>query len=96
MENVIAGVFDAVLSKKVKANSKADTDTDLLEQIETVSQRLESVASHFENQSDPDLIEASIYETKSLSARYRYLLRQAREKGITKSLNNILQHEQHY
>lgn len=96
MEGVIAGVFDAVLSKKTKANNKTDVKSDLLEQIDSVRQKLETVASHFEIQSDPDLIEANIYETKSLSARYRYLLREAHKQGVTKSMDNILQHGQHF
>jgi len=35
----------------------------------------------FEMESDPDMIEAYIYEQKALSARYRYLLKTAKEQG---------------
>ena len=34
-------------------------------------------------ESDSDLIEACIYEMEALRARYRYLLKAAREQGIT-------------
>ena len=92
MEGVIAGVFDVVLNKKVKIEERPD----LLSEIETVRQRLETVASHFENQTDPDLIEASIYETKSLTARYRYLFREARRLGLTKDTGDVLTRSEHF
>jgi len=34
-------------------------------------------------ESDSDLIEACIYEMEALRARYRYLLKAAREQGLT-------------
>jgi len=33
--------------------------------------------------SDPELVEASVYEINSLKARYNYLIRQAKEQGGT-------------
>jgi hypothetical protein len=92
VEGAIVGAFDSVINKR----SKADTNNNLLEEIENVKMRLDTAASHFESQSDPDLIEASIYEMKSLSARYRYLMREAKRTGVTKSINNILEHTGHF
>ena len=37
----------------------------------------------FEMEEDEDLIDASIYQRESLNARYRYLLRQAKENNIS-------------
>ena len=37
----------------------------------------------FEMEDDEDLIDASIYQRESLNARYRYLLRKAKENHIT-------------
>lgn len=88
MEGALNGVFGAVLSKREKVN----TGVNLLGEIEEVKLKLDTVASHFETQSDPDLVEASIYEMKSLSARYRYLLREARRTGITRSISHSLTH----
>lgn len=92
MEGVITGVFDVVLNKKVKVEKRSD----LLEEIETIRQRMDTVASHFESQTDPDLIEACIYETKSLSARYRFLFREARRLGLTKGKEDILTHSERF
>lgn len=91
MEGAIVGAFESVLNKKGKVGTK----NNLIEEMETVRTKLETATSHFESQSDPDLIEASIYEMKSLSARYRYLLREARQEGITKSMSDILEHTGH-
>lgn len=88
MEGIITGVFEVDINKKTRL--RAEDGTNLLSQIEAVRQRIETVASNFEMQTDPDLIEASIYESMSLAARYRYLNREARRLGLTKSKDNII------
>ena len=54
-----------------------------IEAIREVCQQLDLVQARFSMESDPDLIEGCIFEMESLRARYRYLLRTAREQGIT-------------
>ena len=54
----------------------------ILLQIRDTSQRLESAYNRFENESNEDLLDSIIYEIQSLKALYRYLLKQAKEKGI--------------
>ena len=51
--------------------------------IREVCASIDAAQSRFQQESDPDLIESAIYELQSLRAKYRYLLRTAREKGIT-------------
>ena len=48
------------------------------EQIKTIT----TGAVQFAQEVDPDLSEGCIYEMESLRARYRYLLRTAREQQI--------------
>ena len=55
----------------------------IIESIRSVCERMDVVQSQFEVETDPDLIEATIYELQSLRARYRYLLKTARMQGIT-------------
>lgn len=55
----------------------------LLQSIRDVCQRLEALESCFSMQQDADLIEACIYEQEALRAQYRFLLRQAKQAGIT-------------
>lgn len=50
--------------------------------IREVCAGIDAAQSRFEQESDPDLIEAAIYEMQSLRAKYRYLLRMARTQGI--------------
>lgn len=54
----------------------------ILLQIRDTSQRLESAYSRFENECNEDLLDSIIYEIQSLKALYRYLIKQAKEKGI--------------
>lgn len=54
----------------------------VLLQIRDTSRRLESAYSRFENESNEDLLDSIIYEIQSLKALYRYLIKQAKEKGI--------------
>lgn len=66
-----------------KAIFKTDPKPDKIhEAIREVCTRLEMVNSRFEMENDSDLIEACIYEMESLRARYRYLIRTAKNQGI--------------
>lgn len=66
----------AILKDEVPTNQ-------LLEDIREVCLRLENANTRFKMEQDSDLIEATIYEMESLRARYRYLLRMARNQGLT-------------
>lgn len=78
MEGVLNGTFNNVF-KQSESDKSGD---ELLCEIEAVKQGLNSVSSRFEFQSDPDLVESCIYEMQALTARYRYLLREARRTGL--------------
>lgn len=54
----------------------------VLLQIRDTSRRLESAYSRFENECNEDLLDSIIYEIQSLKALYRYLIKQAKEKGL--------------
>ena len=60
------------------------------ESIRDVCRKMENAYDRFEFESDPDLIEASIYEIESLKARYRYLLKRAKQQGLTCPANSGL------
>lgn len=55
----------------------------LIQSIREVCMLMDMTQSRFEQESDPDLIESSIYEMQALRAKYRYLLRMARSQGIS-------------
>ena len=53
----------------------------IISAIRQVCESIDAVQSRFEQETDPDLIEACVYELQSLRARYRYFLRVARSEG---------------
>ena len=59
------------------------TPSETQEAIREVCAGLREVQSRFAMESDSDLIEACIYEMEALRARYRYLLRIAKQEGLT-------------
>ena len=65
--------------KRKKKDSVYQIREQLKQEIETLQQSLETANSNFDNVSDPDLVDSSIYELNALSFRYKYLLRQMRE-----------------
>lgn len=50
--------------------------------IRQVCEDIDAAQNRFQCETDPDLIEASVYELQSLRSRYRYFLRLARSEGI--------------
>ena len=61
---------------KNKKNPACQAKAELMQEIESLQQALETAHSNFENVCDPDLIDSYIYEINALSFRYKYLLRQ--------------------
>lgn len=61
----------------------------VLAELREVCQRLNLANQRFSLEQDGDLIEACIYEQEALRARYRYLLKAAREKRVTAPLAGI-------
>ncbi|ADU26233.1 DUF2508 family protein [Ethanoligenens harbinense] len=83
MEGVIAGFLETAVHLRRTAAGQ-DGHMQLLDEIEAVKARLEHVSARFDLQSDPDLLEECIYEMQALTARYRYLTREARRQGVTR------------
>lgn len=54
----------------------------IIEAIRRVCADIDAAQSRFQQETDADLIEASVYELQSLRAKYRYFLRVARSEGI--------------
>ena len=59
-----------------------EDENDLLEDIRSTALQLNSVREWFNSESDADMIESCVYHLESLEARYRYLLRLAKERGL--------------
>ncbi|MBQ3055279.1 MAG: DUF2508 family protein [Oscillospiraceae bacterium] len=55
----------------------------LLNELERALATLRAARTAFSEARDPDLIEALIYEMKTAEARYCFLLKKAKENGLT-------------
>ena len=62
----------------------------LLSQIKESKRCLELAYSNFDNMTEPDLIDCSIYELKAAQARYEYLLSCAKEYNISCLYDQII------
>ncbi len=59
--------------------SREETRQALTESLRQTRQRLNQAYHDFNNVSDPDLVEACVYEINALRARHCYLLRRVKE-----------------
>lgn len=62
----------------------------LIQSIRDVCRRMEALESQFSVISDNDLMEACIYEMEALRAQYRFLLRRAKETGVSGVSEKVL------
>ena len=63
------------LRKGVKDNKRDK----ILEEIKLVKSQLHNASTRFDLESDSDLVEATIYEMEALKAKYRHLLKLAKQ-----------------
>ena len=54
----------------------------LLDDIDFVSQRLERIQESYDMTSEPELVDALIYEEMAMRSRFSYLIRIAKENNI--------------
>ena len=67
---------------KKKQAQQPDGRGQLIEDLREVRRQLEGNHAFFALEADEDLLDAAIYQREALQARYRYLLRLARESNI--------------
>ncbi|MDD2955004.1 MAG: DUF2508 family protein [Oscillospiraceae bacterium] len=85
MEGILKGI--RVLAGET---AKDEECGELIRELHRVKNRLDTVNRNFDMTADEDLLESYIYELNALLARYRYLLRTAREKRAKSDLRGIL------
>ena len=56
----------------------------LIREIARTRQEIEDAYNHFQNASDPDLIDCYTYEIYSVQKRYKFLLEQVRQIDLQK------------
>lgn len=77
----------SVLSVFSKQQEKQDqiSHRALLDELDATLKELRYARSCFENASDPEIVDACVYEIKSAEARYSFLLRKAKECGASRT-----------
>ncbi len=86
MENILKKI--RLGKAQVKPTGKSDL---LIHEIREVCARINRAYTLFEMEDDQDLIEAAIFELESLKSRYRYLLKEARERNINCAPFEVIQ-----
>lgn len=81
MEGILQAVLRPISATIVKAVPKKDDA--LIEEIESVKAQLKNAQNRFNLFTDFDMTDSCIYEMEALEARYRYLIKQAKEKNIS-------------
>lgn len=84
MESTIISKKDYVKKRKVASKSRnyIKDKKYIVRAIEDIKNELKMVRMSFDYASDPKLIESIIYRERDIIARYEYLIRQAKKKGI--------------
>jgi len=59
---------------------KPDDKAAMKNDIAFIKKQLEIAKNRFENESDSDLVDSCIFEINALQAKYRYLLKLAKQK----------------
>ena len=67
---------------KKKQARQPDEREQLIRDIREVRRQLEAAHAYFAMESDEDLLDAAIYQREALHARYRHLLRLAKENNV--------------
>ena len=68
---------------KRRENTHDSTRAQLQRELHATGQALREAYDKFNYVSEPELVEASVYEISALKARYSYLLRQIKEGGTS-------------
>jgi len=82
---VLENRFPFLLKLKNKSEKKkiAEYNKEILNDIHDVKNQLEAVEKKYNLFCDADLVESLIFEERALKAKYAYLLRLAKTKGVT-------------
>lgn len=82
--NFVTGILSGERKKRLaEAAAEEERRRAFIEELERCTKQLEKVRKDYDMVWEDELIEALIYEEKALFARYAYLLRKAKENGIS-------------
>ncbi|MGB9812643.1 MAG: YaaL family protein [Thermovenabulum sp.] len=79
-KNNVLSWLSALFFEEVEEENVKD---DLVEELKRAKNEWIAAEKYFESVSDPDLVEYAIYNIEAAKRKYIYLLKKAREEGIT-------------
>lgn len=79
-KNNVLSWLSALFFEEVEEENVMD---DLVEELKKAKNEWIAAEKYFESVSDPDLVEYAIYNMEAAKRKYIYLLKKAREEGIT-------------
>ena len=81
--SVRRGLMGKLLELVRQSQETVSVKDEITNEISTILDRLGVVEAALSLETDEDLIDAGIYEIKSLNCRYTYYLKQAKKLGIS-------------
>lgn len=82
MEGILQTFLKPIYATKTKSKSTVVKNDDVIAEINAVKEQLRNVQNRFDLYTDFDLTESCIYEMEALEARYRYLIKQAKNQNV--------------
>lgn len=78
-----------IYSYLIKKIDYSKEEKEIIEAIEQTILEMEVARSAFQNACDDKLIESLIYKEQDINARYEYLIREAKKRGIKVGIEHI-------
>jgi hypothetical protein len=75
---------------RIKKFDKNKENEKIINEIKKAQIDVSSAESFFQVVTEPELIDVAIYELEAKKSRYQYLLKEAKEMGVKKSLKELL------
>lgn len=73
----------------IQGNREKDENEEFIRIISMAKQEMIDAQSYFDNVTDPELIDHAIYRMEAAKSRYVYLLKQAKDKGLSKNIYGL-------
>lgn len=69
---------------------KNKEDQKIIKEIKKAQTEIDVAEKFFQAVTEPELIDVAIYELEAKKSKYQYLIRLAKQKGISRDLNESL------
>ena len=78
------------MSRKDRLKNSSVESEKIIKEIKQAQNDIKNAENFFQNVTDIELIDVAIYELEAKKSKYQYLIKIAKEKGITRSIKESL------